>query len=90
MGIRISAGRGTGNYARHPRHLWGEQAIRPAVVTKVWGGNRTGKGAVTQQRIASVLRTCHQQRVDPYTIIEEVLRSPVARVASLPSLASGP
>ena len=70
---------------------WGEQAIRPAVVTrKVWGGNRTGNGAVTQQRIASVLRTCRQQRVDPYPIIEEVLRSPVTRLASLPSLRSGP
>jgi transposase len=70
---------------------WGEQAIRPAVVTrKIWGGNRTDDGAVTQQIIASVLRTCHQQRVDPYAIIEEVLRSRVARIASLPSLASGP
>lgn len=70
---------------------WGEQAIRPAVVTrKVWGGNRTPRGAVTQQTIASVLRTCHQQRVDPCLLVEELLRSPVARVASLPSLASGP
>lgn len=70
---------------------WGEQAIRPAVVTrKVWGGNRTPRGAVTQQTIASVLRTCHQQRVDPCLLFEKLLRSPVARVASLPSLASGP
>ena len=70
---------------------WGEQAIRPAVVTrKVWGGNRTPRGALTQQTIASVLRTCHQQRVDPCLLVEELLRSPVARIASLPSLASGP
>lgn len=70
---------------------WGEQAIRPAVVTrKVWGGNRTTPGAVTQQTIASVLRTCRQQGVDPCPIIEQVLRSPVPRVAALPSLASGP
>ncbi|MFQ5596048.1 MAG: IS66 family transposase [Anaerolineae bacterium] len=43
-----------------------EQAIRPAVVTrKVWGGNRTWAGAHTQQILASVLRTCHQQGRDP-------------------------
>jgi transposase len=70
---------------------WGEQAIRPAVVTrKIWGGNRTGNGAVTQQTIASVFRTCHQRDADPLAITEELLRSPVARVALLPSLASGP
>ena len=70
---------------------WGEQAIRPAVVTrKVWGGNRTKPGAFTQQTIASVLRTCRQQGVDPCAIIEEVLRSRQPPVASLPSLASGP
>ena len=70
---------------------WGEQAIRPAVVTrKIWGGNRTDNGAVTQQTIASVFRTCQQQRADPFGILEELLRSPVARVASLPCLASGP
>ena len=70
---------------------WGEQAIRPAVVTrKIWGGNRTRNGAITQQTIASVFRTCQQQGADPFTIIEELLRSPVARVPSLPSLAAGP
>jgi transposase len=70
---------------------WGEQAIRPAVVTrKVWGGNRTAAGAITQQIIASVLRTCRQQRVDPCRIIEAALRSSMPRPASLPSLASGP
>jgi len=70
---------------------WGEQAIRPAVVTrKIWGGNRTANGAATQQTIASVLRTCQQQGADPFAIIEELLRSPVARVASLPCFASGP
>jgi len=70
---------------------WGEQAIRPAVVTrKIWGGNRTNHGAATQQIIASVLRTCDQQSVDPYTVIEELLRCPVPRPTSLPSLASGP
>lgn len=70
---------------------WGEQAIRPAVVTrKIWGGNRTGHGAVTQQTIATFFRTSHQQGVDPHALLQEVLRSPVATVASLPSLRSGP
>jgi transposase len=70
---------------------WGEQAIRPAVVTrKIWGGNRTASGAVTQQTIASVLRTCHQQGVDPCPMLEDLLRSPVATLVPLPSLASGP
>ena len=70
---------------------WGEQAIRPAVVTrKIWGGNRTGHGAVTQQRIITFFRTSDQQSVDPYPLLADVLRSPVARVAQLPSLSSGP
>jgi transposase len=70
---------------------WGEQAIRPAVVTrKIWGGNRTGDGAVTQQTIATFFRTSHQQDADPYPLLAEVLRSPVPRLASLPSLISGP
>ena len=70
---------------------WGEQAVRPAVVTrKIWGGNRTHHGAATQQIIVSVFRTCAQQRVDPYAVIEELLRSSGPRLASLPSLASGP
>jgi len=70
---------------------WGEQAIRPAVVTrKIWGGNRTAVGAATQQTIASFLRTCYQQRVEPCPILEDLLRSPVIGLAPLPSLASGP
>ncbi len=42
-----------------------ELAIRPAVVNrKVWGGNRTWRGAATQGRIMSVLRTATQGGVD--------------------------
>ena len=70
---------------------WGEQAIRPAVVTrKVWGGNRTPSGTVTQSVLGSFMRTCHQQRVEPRAVIVEVLRSPVPLVASLPCFPSGP
>lgn len=70
---------------------WGEQAIRPAVVTrKVWGGNRTPHGAVTQAILASFLRTCDQQAVPSGPLIELVLRSPGLLVAPLPSFISAP
>ena len=77
----------TNRYANH----WAEQAIRPAVVTrKIWGGNRTWRGAETQGILATTFRTCQQQGVDPQPIITELLRSRLPRLASLPSLASGP
>lgn len=40
-----------------------EQAIRPAVVNrKVWGGNRTAKGAQVQSSLMSVIETLDRQR----------------------------
>ena len=57
-----------------------EQAIRPAVVTrKVCGGNRTRKGADTQQVLASVMRTARQRRPDPRALFTTMLcaRAPV-------------
>lgn len=43
-----------------------EQAIRPAVVNrKVWGGNRTDRGAVAQATLSTVLVTLAQQALDP-------------------------
>ncbi|HSH23024.1 MAG TPA: IS66 family transposase, partial [Acidimicrobiales bacterium] len=43
----------------------GEQGIRPAVVNrKVWGGNRTERGAEHQSRLMTFLRTAHQQGAD--------------------------
>ncbi len=57
-----------------------EQAIRPAVVTrKVCGGNRTRKGANTQQVLASVVRTARQRRLDPRVLFTTMLcaRAPV-------------
>lgn len=70
---------------------WGEQAIRPAVVTrKIWGGNRTAHGAITQERVATFFRTSHQQGANPYTLLEVALRSPVPVIAGLPSLIAGP
>ena len=56
-----------------------EQAIRPAVVTRKMcgGGNRTWKGAETQQVLASILRTATQRGLDASDLIVEMLRSPI-------------
>jgi transposase len=54
-----------------------EQALRPAVVTrKVWGGNRTPRGARTQHVLASVLRTIQQRDLDAAVLLSEILRAP--------------
>ena len=61
-----------------------EQAIRPAVVTrKVCGGNRSPRGAATQQVVASVLRTAWQQQRDPLALLVALQRSPRPIVAAL-------
>ncbi len=52
-----------------------EQAIRPAVVNrKVWGPNRTERGARAQSVLMSVLRTCVQQGKDAVTFLSQTLR----------------
>ena len=54
-----------------------EQAIRPAVVIrKVCGGNRTRKGADTQQVLASVVRTARQRDLDLPALFATMLRAP--------------
>lgn len=54
-----------------------EQALRPAVVNrKVWGGNRTRRGARAQSLVMSVLRTCQQQSLDTLEFLSRTLRSP--------------
>lgn len=61
-----------------------EQAIRPAVVTrKVCGGNRSPRGAATQQVVASVLRTAWQQQRDPLALLVALQRSARPIVADL-------
>ena len=55
----------------------GEQAIRPAVVArKVWGGNRTDRGAHTQEILISILQTCRQQQRPALPLLIELLCSP--------------
>jgi transposase len=59
-----------------------EHAIRPAVaMRKVCGGNRSARGAQTQQVLASVLRTTHQRGLDPTTIFVTLLRAPAPIVS---------
>ena len=54
-----------------------ERAIRPAVVMrKVCGGNRTRKGADTQQVLASVVRTARQRQLDLQDLTMTMLCSP--------------
>ncbi len=53
----------------------GEQALRPAVITrKVSAGNRTDRGAHAQEVLCSILRTCWQRGVDAVDLFAGVLR----------------
>lgn len=55
----------------------GEQAIRGAVVNrKVWGGNRTERGARAQEILLSVLRTCVQRGTDGIEFLSRCLCAP--------------
>jgi transposase len=65
-----------------------EHALRPAVVTrKVCGGNRSSRGAQTQEVLASVLRTIRQRHLDASPIFATLLQSPqpVTALASPPA-----
>lgn len=61
----------------------GEQGIRPAVVNrKVWGGNRTDRGADDQGRLMSFLRTAHQQGADAIALLVDLARAPTKGVVT--------
>jgi len=55
-----------------------EHALRPAVVTRKMcgGGNRTTRGAQTQQVLASILRTAQQRGLDTTAVIVTALQAP--------------
>jgi transposase len=54
-----------------------EQALRPAVVNrKVSGGNRSPRGAKTQQILSSVVQTARLRNLDPRDVLVELLRAP--------------
>ena len=51
-----------------------EQALKtPIVNRKVWGGNRTWVGAVTQQITTSVLDTCRKLKLQTTDFITQVI-----------------
>lgn len=61
-----------------------EQAIRPMVVTrKVWGGNRTPAGAITQSILVSILQTCRQQGRRGTQTLRQLLCSPQSKILDL-------
>jgi transposase len=55
-----------------------EHALRPAVVTRkaCGGGNRSARGAHSQQILASVLRTAHQRGLDATALLVTALQAP--------------
>jgi transposase len=59
-----------------------EQALRPAVVTRKMcgGGNRTARGAASQQVLASLLRTADQRGLDASAVLVELLTAPTPTV----------
>ncbi len=59
-----------------------EQALRPAVVTRTTcgGGNRTSRGAASQQVLASVLRTAAQRDLDATDVLVTLLTAPTPTV----------
>jgi len=60
-----------------------EQAIRPAVVTRkvCGGGNRSQRGADTQQVLTSILRTAHQRGLDSSDVLTTLLGAPAPTVS---------
>lgn len=60
-----------------------EQAIRPAVITRKvnGGGNRSRRGADTQQVLTSILRTAHQRGLDSTDVLTTLLRAPAPIVS---------
>ena len=72
------------HYGTDATNWRGEQAIRPAVVNrKVWAANRTRRGADTQGRIMSVLRTAAQQGIDGVDWLARFARAPDLAVVPL-------
>ena len=67
-----------------------EQALRPAVVTRKMcgGGNRTIRGADSQQILTSVLRTADQRGLDATDLLVTLLTAPTPMVP--PSLRTVP
>lgn len=64
-----------------------EQALRPAIVNrKVSGGNRSERGAETQQILSSVIQTARARDLHARDVLVDLLRAPQPTVS--PALAS--
>lgn len=64
-----------------------EQALRPAVVNrKVSGGNRSPRGAATQEILTSVIQTARRRDLEPRDVLVDLLRAPQPVVS--PALAA--
>jgi len=60
-----------------------EQALRPVIVTrKVCGGNRSWRGADSQQILASVIRTTSQRQLNPHGVLASLLRARTPQVTA--------
>lgn len=61
-----------------------EHALRGAIITRKvnGGGNRSTRGAVTQQILASVIRTSRQRGLDSTAILTTLLQAPTPIVSS--------
>jgi transposase len=74
--IRRWAARGTVHTLLPAANYRGEQAIRPAVVNrKVWGGNRTARGAAAQGLLSTILLTAVQRALDPLAWLQQLRQS---------------
>ena len=63
----------------HATNNVAERALRPAICArKTWGGNRTARGARTQQILLSVITTRRQQGRDAFASLVALLRAPRA------------
>jgi transposase len=60
-----------------------EQALRPAVITRnvCGGGNRSRRGAETQEVLATILRTAQQRGIDSTDVLTTLLRAPTPIVS---------
>lgn len=73
-----------------PTNWKAEQAIRPAVVNrKVWGGNRTRRGANAQQVLMSVFETCRRHARGVLAFVSDTLCAWGNRLLPTPALLSG-
>ncbi|MGH9165479.1 MAG: hypothetical protein ACRDZW_08225 [Acidimicrobiales bacterium] len=49
---------------------------------KVWGGNRTERGAVIQGRVMTFLRTVNQQGADAIAMLVDLARAPTPGIVA--------